>query len=148
MKDYPSIDRIAELQQMIADFAKVKRTNKLVDNPGTENDVEHSYGLALTCWFLQPHIAPELDLQKIFSYSLVHDLVELHAGDMYFLLNKEQAKQKKLNEAKALKTIESKWKMDFPDLVQHISNYEEKVDEESWFVYFLFGEYGGNFACT
>ena len=48
--DYPSIDRLAELQQLIADFAKVKRMPHLADNGMEENDVEHSFGLALTCW--------------------------------------------------------------------------------------------------
>lgn len=131
----PPVSRIADLQQLIADFAKIKRTNRLADNPEHENDVEHSYGLALTCWFLQPYIAPDLDLQKILTYSLVHDLVELHAGDVYFLVDQQQAAEKKAKEAQALETIAKNWEADFPDLINHMRKYEEKVDEECWFVY-------------
>jgi 5'-deoxynucleotidase YfbR-like HD superfamily hydrolase len=60
---YPSMARIAELQQFIADFAKVERVPQLADTGRPENDVEHSFGLALTCWFLAPKIAPELSLE-------------------------------------------------------------------------------------
>lgn len=133
--DIPSIDRIAELQKLIADFAKIKRTNKLVDNPGRENDVEHSFGLALTCWFLAPHIAPELDLQKIFEYALIHDLVELYAGDTYFLVTAAEAKQKKAREHAALERLSAEWLQDFPGLIQALQAYEDKADEEAWFVY-------------
>ena len=81
--DYPSLNRLAELQQLIADFAKVKRVPHLADNGQPENDMEHSYGLALTCWYLQPKIAPELSLSEILQYALAHDIVELHAGDTF-----------------------------------------------------------------
>lgn len=135
MMDVPSVQRIAELQQLIANFAKVKRTNKLADNQGLENDVEHSFGLALTCWFLAPHIAPELNLQKILQYALVHDLVELYAGDTYFLVTPEMAKEKKAREHKAAQRLDREWAADFPELTETIENYENKVDEETWFVY-------------
>jgi len=133
--DIPSVDRIAELQRIIAKFAKVKRTNKLVGNPGRENDVEHSFGLALTCWFLAPPIAPDLDLQKILQYALVHDLVELYAGDTYFLVTLDGAKQKKDREHKALERLDKEWRADFPSLIATMKIYESKADEEAWFVY-------------
>lgn len=78
MKSAPTIQRIAELQQLIADFSRIERAVELADTKRPENDIDHSYGLALTCWFLAPKIAPELDLQKIFAYALSHDIVELH----------------------------------------------------------------------
>lgn len=131
----PSIQRIAELQRLIADFAKVKRTNKLVDNSGRENDVEHSFGLALTCWFLAPHIAPDLDAGKILEYALVHDLVELYAGDTYFLVTPEGAADKKMRERKAFERLGKEWGHDFPALIKALASYEEKSEEECWFVY-------------
>jgi 5'-deoxynucleotidase YfbR-like HD superfamily hydrolase len=132
---HPSIDRIAELQQLVASFAQIKRTNKLVDNEGLENDVEHSYGLALTCWFLYPHVAPELNLAKIIQYALVHDLAEIYAGDFYFLLSPDEQKKKKIEESKAVSRLQHEWKNDFPGLTDTLIDYEEKRDEESWFVY-------------
>jgi len=131
--DYPSIDRLAELQQMIADFAKVTRDNiPLADNKRPENDVEHSFGLALTCWYLQPKIAPELDLSKILRYALAHDIIEIHSGDTY-IFDKELVSTKAQREQDALAKIGEEWS-DFHELAGFAKSYMEKTDEEAKFV--------------
>lgn len=131
--EYPPIDRLAELQQLIADFAKVKRAVPLADANNAENDVEHSYGLALTCWFLQSKIAPELDLGKILQYALAHDIVEVHAGDTY-PFDKAAVATKYQREMAALSQLEKDWS-DFADLTNFARNYADKTDEEARFVY-------------
>lgn len=130
---YPSIDRLAELQQLIADFAKVTRDNiPLADNKRPENDVEHSFGLALTCWFLQPKIAPELDLSKVLRYALAHDIIEIHSGDTY-IFDKKLVASKGQRERDALVKISNDWQ-DFKELSQFASDYMNKIDEEAKFV--------------
>lgn len=129
---YPSIDRIAQLQQLIADFAKVKRVPHLADNGVEENDVEHSFGLALTCWFLHDKIAPELNLQKIFQYALAHDIVEIHAGDT-FVFDSEAVRTKEAREHDALAQIKTEWP-DFQGLTDGAEAYMKKIDEEARFV--------------
>lgn len=132
MSDYPSMDRLAELQQLIADFAKVKRVPHLADNGRPENDVEHSFGLALTCWYLQPKIAPQLDLLKIFQYALAHDIVELHAGDTY-VFDEGLVATKDERERAALTQISYDWP-DFSELTIYAEGYMDKADEEAKFV--------------
>ena len=129
----PSVQRIAELQQLIADFAKVKRVLELADNGQLENDVEHSYGLALTCWFVAPKIAPRLDLKKILLYALAHDIVELHSGDTY-IFDKEGVKTKSAREEAALQKLAADWP-DFPELIDAAKGYKDKRDAEARFVY-------------
>ncbi len=130
--DYPSMDRLADLQQMIADFAKIKRVPQIGDNGVAENDVEHSFGLALTCWYLQPKIAPELDLLKILQLALAHDIVELHAGDT-FIFDEEKLATKEQRERAALEQVRSDWP-DFSELAKHAEDYMDKIDEEARFV--------------
>lgn len=132
MTDHPSIDRIAALQQLIADLAKVERRVKLADNHTFENDVEHSYGLALTCWYLQPKIAPHLNLERIFKYALSHDIVELHAGDTYFL-DEAAVATKDANERSAVNSLKNDWS-DFADISTYAEQYMDKFDEEAKFV--------------
>jgi len=127
------MQRIAELQQLIADFAKVKRVLELANNGQLENDVEHSYGLALTCWFLAPKIAPKLDLGKILLYALAHDVVELHSGDTY-VFDKAGVETKAEREKAAIEQIKQDWP-DFPELVGAVIGYAEKHDAEAKFVY-------------
>lgn len=133
MSDYPSMDRLAELQQTIADFAKVKRKVPLADANDAENDVEHSYGLAVTCWYLHDKIAPELNLGKILQYALAHDIVELHAGDTY-PWDKEAVATKYDREKAAMRKIENDWP-DFQYLVDSAEAYADKIDEEAKFAY-------------
>lgn len=131
--NYPSMDRLSELQQLIADFAKVQRAVPLADTNAAENDVEHSYGLAMTCWYLHDKIAPELDLGKILRYALAHDIVELHAGDTY-PWDETAVATKYEREKVAMRQIEKDWH-DFPMVVEFAEGYADKVDEESTFVY-------------
>lgn len=127
------MDQLAELQQLIADFAKVTRDNiPLADNKRPENDVEHSFGLALTCWYLQPKIAPELDISKILRYALAHDIVEVHSGDTY-IFDKELVASKEQREQEALQKIREDWS-DFGELAQFAHDYMKKTDEEAKFV--------------
>lgn len=130
--DYPSLERIADLQQLIADFAKVKRMPQLADNGAPENDVEHSFGLALTCWYLQPKIAPDLKIAEILKYALAHDIVELHAGDT-FIFDHENWVHKEDRERNALERIESDWS-DFSEMSNYARGYMDKESEEAKFV--------------
>ncbi len=134
MEKYPSIDRLAELQQFIADFARVERMPQLADIDRPENDVEHSYGLALTCWFLAPKIASELNLEKIFGYALAHDTVEIHAGDTFIFAPAAELASKSDREDAALVSLRADWP-DFPELTDAAAGYKEKRDEEARFVY-------------
>ena len=131
--NYPSIERLAELQQFVADFSKITRVPELIDTGRLENDVDHSYGLALTCWYLAPKIAPELSLEKIFKYALAHDIVEIHAGDTFVFADTTEISSKSEREDTALEQLYSDWP-DFADMVDSASGYKNKIDEEAKFV--------------
>jgi len=133
MTNYPSMDRIADLQQLIADFAKVTRAVNLANNGQLENDVEHSYGLAITSWYLHDKIAPELDIAKILKYALSHDIVELHAGDTY-VFDTAAVATKEQREYDASEQLKLEWP-DFPELTDYADGYAKKLDPEARFVY-------------
>lgn len=133
---YPTIDRIAALQQFIADFSKIQRMLNLADTGRLENDVDHSFGLALTCWFLAPKIAPQLQLEKILAYALAHDTVELYAGDTFVFGPQELIDSKSAREDEALGKLAEQWP-DFPELVTAAKRYKDKADPEARFVYVI-----------
>lgn len=131
----PSVQRIAELQQLIADFSAIQRIPHIANQGRPENDVEHSFGLALTCWFIAPKIAPELNMQKVLQYALAHDIVELHAGDTYIFDN-EGLKTKAQREDQALKQLQQEWP-DFAELTDAAKAYKDHLDDEAEFVYVI-----------
>lgn len=133
-KARPPIARIAELQTLIATFAQVLRVPQLADSGRSENDVDHSFGLALTCWFLAPKIAPELDMTKILYYALAHDIVEVYAGDTFVFGDPAAIASKATRENAAIAQLRADWP-DFPELTDYAEGYAQKHDEEAKFVY-------------
>jgi putative hydrolases of HD superfamily len=133
----PGIKRLLELQKLLQEFVQVERVPKRQHN-GTyavENDVEHSYNLAMTAWFLAQWF-PELDKDLVIKYALVHDLVEIYAGDTYAYASKAEIKAKHINEQKALKKLKKTWP-DFAEMTNLIEDYETRSNAESRFVYAL-----------
>jgi putative hydrolase of HD superfamily len=130
---HPTIERLTELQQFIADFSKVTRILQLPGTNRLENDVDHSFGLALTCWYLAPKIAPELSLEKVFKYALSHDIVELYASDTFIFAHPDQLASKSDREDAAIDQLRADWP-DFTDMVEGAKDYKDKIDEEAKFV--------------
>lgn len=128
----PPVERIAALQQLIADFGAVERMPRLPGSGRRENDNDHSFGLALTCWYLQPKVAPGLDLLEIFKYALAHDLVELYAGDS-FAFDKKARAGKEGREKAAIDRLKNEW-FDFSEMPQFAKQYMERASEEARFV--------------
>lgn len=131
--------RLLELQDLLVQFADVERQIYFPDRKKQdrlENDSEHSFNLAIAAWFLSQYF-PYLERDKLIRYALIHDFVEVHAGDEMAVGRTAKAeKAKRLREAAALKKLEQSW-ADFPDLSQHIKDYESHNDKESKFIYAL-----------
>jgi len=130
-----SVNRLIELQSFLHAFQSIERTVDVPDREAAENDVEHSFHLALAGWFLASDF-PELDRNKIIRYSLIHDLVEVHAGDTFFYADASELATKEAREQDALVKIKDSWP-DFPELWESIRLYETKEDDEAKFVYAL-----------
>jgi putative hydrolase of HD superfamily len=73
------IDFIIEI-----DRAKhIFRQNLLTDGSRRENDAEHSWHLALMALVLRDYAAPEVDICRVMQMILLHDIVEIDAGDTF-----------------------------------------------------------------
>ncbi len=131
----PDIHRLLEFQRLLQQFQSVERVTHTPKSHRWENDTEHSYNLAMTGWYLCGHF-PHLNRDKVVRYALVHDLVEIHAGDTYIYGDQASLDSKQQREAAALKQLESEW-TDFPDMTKSIHAYEQRQDEEAKFVYAL-----------
>ena len=62
---------------------KITRQTYLWDGSRKENDAEHSWHLALMAVLLKEYANEEVDLAKVIPMVLLHDLVEIDAGDTY-----------------------------------------------------------------
>ena len=91
------------LQALMSDLTKIDRNHHILQSEKQENDVEHSYAVAMLCWYLHDALKLELDIAKILKYALVHDFVEVYAGDVNTFASKIARQEKIQTEAAALK---------------------------------------------
>jgi len=61
----------------------VLRRTPLTDNSRLENSAEHSWHLALAALALGEHAPAGLDLSRVLQLVVIHDLVEIDAGDTF-----------------------------------------------------------------
>jgi 5'-deoxynucleotidase YfbR-like HD superfamily hydrolase len=81
-----SDDRIARQIAFLirADHLKtVIRRTPLIDNSRLENSAEHSWHLTLAALALAEHAPSRLDIGRVLQLLVVHDLVEIDAGDTF-----------------------------------------------------------------
>ncbi|NLI60902.1 MAG: HD domain-containing protein [Clostridiales bacterium] len=80
-------ERLRKQIEFIVEVDKLKqiyRQTLLMDGSRNENDAEHSWHLALMAMVLYEY-APtaDLDITKVLKMLLIHDLVEIYAGDTF-----------------------------------------------------------------
>ena len=61
----------------------ILRQTLLCDGSRRENSAEHSWHLALMATVLAEHAEPPVDASRVIGMLLVHDLVEIDAGDTF-----------------------------------------------------------------
>jgi 5'-deoxynucleotidase YfbR-like HD superfamily hydrolase len=67
-----------------ADLLKtVARQSRITDGSRHENSAEHSWHLALMALALAGHAPPGTDLARVMAMLVVHDMVEIDAGDLF-----------------------------------------------------------------
>ena len=81
----PSLSRSLEFLREIDKLKSILRRTRLTfDVDRCENDAEHSWHLAMMAITLVDEVAePNIDLLKVLRMVLVHDLVEIDAGDTF-----------------------------------------------------------------
>ena len=61
----------------------VLRISRLTDDSRRENSAEHSWHVALMAMLLHEHAPPDVDVLHAIRLLLIHDIVEIDAGDTY-----------------------------------------------------------------
>lgn len=59
----------------------IVRQSPLLDRSRKENSAEHSWHLAMYAWLLQEYAVADVDASKVIRMLLLHDVVEIDAGD-------------------------------------------------------------------
>jgi putative hydrolases of HD superfamily len=82
----------------------IQRKTKLFNSNRPENDAEHSWHLAMMTIVLAEHSDTPIDLLKVIKMVLIHDIVEIDAGDT-FIYDTQKSHTNTDNERMAAKRI-------------------------------------------
>jgi putative hydrolases of HD superfamily len=80
------IDHLVKQVNFIKEIDKLKyiqRRTKLFGSDRHENDAEHSWHLAMMAIVLAEHSNKNIDILKVLKMVLIHDIVEIDAGDIF-----------------------------------------------------------------
>ena len=97
-------ERFAKQLAFILEADKEKnifRQTHLSGHGRRENDAEHAWHMAIMIYLLREYANEEIDLSKTMMMALIHDIVEIDAGDTYAYDDKGLETQKQREEAAA-----------------------------------------------
>ena len=101
------MDRLEQQFEFIREIDKEKfigRQTYLSDGKRKENDAEHAWHMAIMTILLNEYANEEIDVLKTVTMLLIHDIVEIDAGDTY-AYDEEAKKTQKEREQKAAERI-------------------------------------------
>lgn len=75
------------------------------DNNRYENSAEHSWHICMAAQVLQSHVKYPVDIMRVTQMLLIHDIVEIDAGDTFAFAPQEQLDAQFEQEEKAAKRI-------------------------------------------
>lgn len=131
-----TLDQFLNFISLTNKFSTVERAVHIKDSAHVENDSEHSYQLAVTAMYLISTNKLKLNMEKTLKYALIHDLVEIYAGDPHAIINPEKRKDKVVKERKALKKLRKEFP-EFTDLFHVLDEYNDLNLPEAKFIYSL-----------
>lgn len=137
MENKISLRKVIDFVELLNRYRRVKRTVMVNKENRWENDIEHSYQLAMLAWYLLDSLKIKFNSALVLKYALIHDISEVYAGDTYiFTKNLHYKTGKQKREKAAIEKIK-KQLPEFKALHKLIENYEKRKDFESKFVYAL-----------
>lgn len=97
-------ERFEKQRRFILEIDKEKnilRQTHLSGHGRRENDAEHAWHMAVMIWLLREYSNEEFDLARAMMMALIHDVVEIDAGDTYAYDEKGLKTQKEREEKAA-----------------------------------------------
>ncbi|MDO4491821.1 MAG: HD domain-containing protein [Lachnospiraceae bacterium] len=131
-------DRLRKQIDFILEIDKEKnilRQTHLSGHGRRENDAEHAWHMAIMAYLLQEYSNEPVDIGRVMLMCLIHDVVEIDAGDTYAYDSEGLSTQKEREEA-AKERIYSLLPQDQKELLVSIfDEFEENQTEEAKFAH-------------
>ena len=111
------------------------RQTHLSNNGRNENDAEHAWHIAIMSYFLQEYSNEKVDIARVMIMCLIHDIVEIDAGDTYAYDSerlKTQKNREKIAKERIFSLLPSDQKKEF---ISIFDEFEENQTPEAKFAH-------------
>ena len=95
-----SLKKVIDFVELLNRYRRVKRIVMVNKENRWENDIEHSYQLAMLAWYLLDSLKIKFNTDLVLKYALIHDIVEVYAGDTYCYTKNHIVKSANMKEKK------------------------------------------------
>lgn len=129
----PDLAQLENFVRLLHEAERVKRRARRPDEREMTSTAEHTFEVAMLCWYIASVNKLSLDMGKVLRYALAHDIVEAYAGDSP-IYDEASRKTKAEREAAALERIRKEL-AEFSELTSTLEEYEKRADPEAKFVY-------------
>ena len=103
---------MTDLQQQLAFIIEIdklkavyRQTTVKEDNNRQENSAEHSWHIALIAQLLQGYAEQPIDITRVVKMLLIHDIIEIDAGDLFAFAETQDHQQQALKEEQAAQRL-------------------------------------------
>lgn len=123
--------RVKKLLSFLKEIDKAKDIERAIHlRKRMESDAEHSWHVAMFVMLFEKDL-PKLNIERVLKIVLIHDLVEIYAGDT-FSFDKEGKKTQKIREQKAAQRLFKKLPKDLEkEFWGLFTDYEELKTKEA-----------------
>lgn len=80
--DFGEMTDVIQFLMELDKLKSVERRTRLIGNARHENSAEHSWQLAVAAMSLAPYSGMQINVQRVVQMALLHDVVEIDAGDV------------------------------------------------------------------
>lgn len=101
MQNKKELDKLFEFFRELDKEKFIKRQTYLTDGVSKENDAEHAWHMAVMTLLLGDYANEDIDILRTISMILIHDVVEIDAGDTYAYDEKGKETQREREEKAA-----------------------------------------------
>lgn len=131
-------ERLKKQLNFVLEIDKEKnifRQTHLSGHGRNENDAEHAWHMAIMAYLLQEYANEPVDIAKVMLMCLIHDIVEIEAGDTY-AYDTENLKTQKIREEAAKEKLYALLPEDQKlELIALFDEFEENETAEAKFAH-------------
>lgn len=129
-------ERLKKQMEFALEIDKEKnifRQTHLSGNGRRENDAEHAWHMAIMAYLLKEHANEKVDIARVLMMCLIHDIVEIDAGDTYAYDPKSKETQKAREDAAKERIFSMLPEDQKNDLIALFDEFEEAKTPEGKF---------------